>query len=66
MGARRPTLLSLGLPAPIMRLALGEMANELLLEGQRVTPSRLLDAGFTFRFTSLDSALIDILARSKV
>ena len=49
-----------------MRLALGEMADELLLEGQRVTPSRLLDAGFAFRFTSLDSALIDILARSKV
>jgi len=66
LSARRPTLLSLGLPAPIMRLALGEMADELLLEGQRVTPSRLLDAGFAFRFTSLDSALIDILARSKV
>ena len=65
LSARRPTLLSLGLPAPIMRMALGEMADELLLKGQRVTPNRLLDAGFDFRFSSLDSALIDILARSK-
>lgn len=66
LSARRPTLFSLGLPAPVMRLALGEMADELLLEGQRVTPNRLLDAGFDFRFPSLDSALIDILSRSKL
>ena len=48
-----------------MRMALGEMVDELLLKGQRVTPNRLLDSGFDFRFSSLDSALIDILARSK-
>jgi NAD dependent epimerase/dehydratase family enzyme len=58
-------MVNFGLPASIARLLLGEMADELLLEGQRVTPSRLLDAGFDFRFSSLDSALIDILARSK-
>jgi uncharacterized protein (TIGR01777 family) len=65
LSARRPTLLNFGLPAPIARLLLGEMADELLLEGQRVTPNKLLEAGFDFRFASLDSALIDILARSK-
>ena len=65
LSARKPTMFSFGLPASIARLLLGEMADELLLEGQRVTPNKLLDAGFDFRFASLDSALIDILARSK-
>lgn len=65
LSARKPTMVNFGLPASIARLLLGEMADELLLEGQRVTPSKLLDAGFDFRFSSLDSALIDILARSK-
>ncbi len=65
LSARKPTMFSFGLPASIARLLLGEMADELLLEGQRVIPNKLLDAGFDFRFASLDSALIDILARSK-
>ena len=54
----RPTILPA--PAFVLRAALGEMA-ELLLGGQRALPSRLLDAGFNFRFTHLDVALADLL-----
>jgi len=39
-----------------MRLMLGEQAD-LLLEGQRVVPSRLIDDGFTFDYGDIKSAL---------
>lgn len=42
----RPTLLPA--PAFAMRLALGEMADELLLSGANVQPKRLLESGFEF------------------
>jgi conserved hypothetical protein TIGR01777 len=53
------------LPAPgaLLRLGLGEMAG-LLLGGQRVLPRRALDAGFSFRYPDLDSALAAITAKS--
>lgn len=51
---RRPCLLPT--PAWPMRLALGEQAD-LLLEGQRVTPTRLQASGFTFNYPDLQSAL---------
>ncbi len=54
----RPTLL----PAPefMMRLVLGEFADA-LLTGQRVVPKRLLDAGFKFKFPTIEEALKDLL-----
>ena len=53
------------LPVPgwILRLAVGEMADELLLKGQRVVPRRLQEAGFEFRYNSLAEALPDLLTR---
>jgi uncharacterized protein (TIGR01777 family) len=51
----RPAFLPL--PSLVLRLALGEMAEELLLSGQGVRPSRLLDAGFEFRSPGLEAAL---------
>ncbi|MEE8279047.1 MAG: TIGR01777 family oxidoreductase [Thermoanaerobaculia bacterium] len=50
------------LPAPALglRLALGEMA-EILLEGQRALPSRLLEEGYRFRFAEAEGALRDLL-----
>lgn len=50
------------LPAPgvAVRLALGEMAA-IVLEGQLVSPEKLLDNDFTFRFPELETALRDIL-----
>jgi uncharacterized protein (TIGR01777 family) len=44
-------------PAFIVRLALGEMADEMLLSGQRVQPKRLLEAGFEFRYPEVEKAL---------
>jgi hypothetical protein len=45
------------LPAFAVKAAFGEMGKEALLEGQRALPARLLDAGFTFRYSELDAAL---------
>ncbi|MFE9805731.1 TIGR01777 family oxidoreductase [Streptomyces sp. NPDC005548] len=50
----RPTLLAT--PAPLMRLALGEMSGE-ILGSQRVLPTRLLESGFAFAFPSIDGTL---------
>ena len=48
-------------PAAAVRLVFGEMAT-VILDGQRVTPKRVLDLGFRFRFPDLDAALHDALA----
>jgi hypothetical protein len=50
------------MPAPefMLRLVLGEFA-ETLLTGQRVLPKRLLDAGFSFNFPTIETALADLL-----
>lgn len=56
----RPALLPV--PALALRLALGEMAT-VLLEGQRVLPSRALAAGFTFAYPRLDAALAHLLGQ---
>ena len=45
-----------------LRLALGEMADALLLSSQRVQPSRLDSIGYTFRFSDLDTCIKTILA----
>ncbi|WP_409276751.1 TIGR01777 family oxidoreductase [Pseudomonas defluvii] len=56
----RPALLPL--PAPLLRLGLGELST-LLLGGQRVRPVRLLAAGFTFQFNDVQSALDELSSR---
>jgi hypothetical protein len=57
----RPTVLPI--PAFAARLVFGEMAQELLLSGQRAVPARLLAAGFRFRHPELEEALRSILRR---
>jgi hypothetical protein len=44
-------------PAIALRLVLGEMADALLLSGQRAVPARAEALGFTFRYPRLDDAL---------
>jgi len=61
MKRHRRTLVTAPVPAPVLRLLVGEMAGELLLAGQRVLPARLQAAGFTFDYPDLDGALSDIL-----
>jgi uncharacterized protein len=48
-------------PAPALRLMLGEFAEEGALISQRVLPDRLVKAGFTFRHPDLGAALADVL-----
>lgn len=47
-------------PAPLLKLALGEMSG-LLLGGQRVLPERITQDGYTFRFETLQAALQDVV-----
>jgi len=52
----------LNAPAFGLRLLFGEMADEVLLSGQLVLPTRLLEAGYQFKYSTLDMALADILS----
>jgi uncharacterized protein (TIGR01777 family) len=58
----RPSLLPA--PAFALRLLLGEMADALLLSGQRALPVRATDLGFSFRYSNIDEALVSILRAS--
>ena len=51
----RPTFIPI--PEFAVKLLFGEMGETLLLEGQRVLPKRLQDAGFEFKFTNLEDAM---------
>jgi len=51
----RPAILPV--PPLALRLAVGEMANAMLLASTRAVPRRLQQAGFTFQDTELDAAL---------
>lgn len=51
----------LPLPAFILRLLLGEMA-QLLLTGQKAIPAHALEEGFQFHYAQLKPALTDVLA----
>jgi uncharacterized protein (TIGR01777 family) len=46
-------------PAPLLRLALGEMST-LLLDGQYVIPQRLVNLGFVFRYETVQQAFLDL------
>ena len=58
----RPTLIPL--PAFAARLALGQMANELLLASARVIPKRLQETGYTFHHPQLEDALRHVLRKA--
>ena len=49
-------------PAFALKLVLGEMSN-LVLDGQRAIPRRLLEAGYNFRFVDLELALRSLLSK---
>lgn len=51
----RPT--ALHMPAFAVRLAFGEMADEMLLTSQCVMPKKLNDAGYEFEYPELEGAL---------
>ncbi|MBK3571567.1 MULTISPECIES: TIGR01777 family oxidoreductase [unclassified Streptomyces] len=51
---RRPSLFTV--PAPALKLVLGEMSGD-VLGSQRVLPKRLLESGFTFAFPDIEGAI---------
>ncbi|HEX4089778.1 MAG TPA: TIGR01777 family oxidoreductase [Trebonia sp.] len=53
---RRPDFSWLRVPAPVLRLGLGEMSAELLTSA-RVLPKRLTEAGFAFDHPTISAAL---------
>ena len=57
------TVMGMGMPGWVMRLMVGEMADELLLTGQRVMPNKLLSTGYNFQFGELKDAVADLEAR---
>ena len=56
---RRPAVIPA--PAAALRIALGQMADDLLLASTRVRPARLKDSGFEFAAPDLASAIRGIL-----
>lgn len=57
----RPAVLPV--PAAMLRLIFGEMADVTLLADLRVSPAKLVESGFAFRFPELTGALEHLLAR---
>ncbi len=57
----RPALLAI--PGFVLRLVVGELADEGLLSSQRVTPALLLASGYQFRYPELEGALRHVLGR---
>jgi hypothetical protein len=57
----RPTLFAV--PAFAIRLALGEMADEMLLASTRVRPARLIESGYRFAWPELEPMLRHALLR---
>jgi uncharacterized protein (TIGR01777 family) len=55
----RPTVARV--PEFALRLAFGDLADDVLLASQRVVPKRLLEAGFRFEYPELEGALRAIL-----
>jgi hypothetical protein len=60
MVMKRPHYLPL--PGFAMRLAFGEVSS-MVLEGQKVLPQKLLEAGYGFKFPILEDALKDLLLK---
>lgn len=52
---RRPTIAPL--PAPVARVVLGQMADDLLLASAKVIPAKLEATGFTYRYPQLEESL---------
>jgi len=51
------------IPALLLKLIFGKM-SEILLEGSRVSSEKITSAGYRFKFTNLESALLDLLTKN--
>jgi hypothetical protein len=53
------------IPAVVLRLVFGEMADELLLSGNMAFPKHLLELGYVFQYPKLEQALKQLLGQEK-
>lgn len=60
---RRPGFMPL--PGFMIKIMFGEMGKKLVLEGQNAVPNRLLESGFEFTYTELESCLRNCLGKIK-
>ena len=56
---KRPTIFPM--PEIVIKLLMGQMGGELLLSGKRVLPRKALDAGYIFKYKTLEDALINVV-----
>ncbi len=56
---KRPAIFPM--PALFVKLLMGQMGEELLLAGKKVLPVKILDAGYKFKYSELEEALLDIV-----
>lgn len=61
---RRPTVMHV--PESLLKMVMGKMADETILPSQRVTPSRLANAGFAFRHAGIKTAIKQIFSHRDV
>lgn len=59
MTVKRPTIFPM--PVIIVKLLMGKMGEELLLAGKKIVPKKALDAGYTFKYKTLEEALINVV-----
>jgi uncharacterized protein (TIGR01777 family) len=55
-------------PAPgfALKIMLGEMAQSLVLDGQRVFPNRLIESGYVFQHSELEGCLRQCLGKQRL
>jgi uncharacterized protein (TIGR01777 family) len=61
---KRPCLLKI--PGFIFKLIYGQMANEIMLKGQKVLPTKALNHGFEFSYPTLEQSFAKYLNTQKV
>jgi NAD dependent epimerase/dehydratase family enzyme len=49
------------MPALVVKLLMGKMGEELLLAGKKIRPKKALDAGYIFKYKTLEEALINVV-----
>ncbi len=50
------------IPAPLLRLFMGEKANEMILASTNAIPKRLLESGFEFKYTDIQVAFDELFS----
>jgi NAD dependent epimerase/dehydratase family enzyme len=49
------------MPAFVIKLLMGQMGEELLLNGKKVVPQKALDFGYQFKYQNIEKALAAIV-----